>query len=128
MEKLGTVVEIHNNMAKINIIRDSACGENCAACGLCQNCEMTVTLPVVEGLKTGDCVKLLSDDAVFLKNTAIGYVSLTLLLILGGILGSLWGNEWLSFSLALIFVCIGVLVIRKFCPGEAQIHIEKITR
>ncbi len=128
MEKSGTVAAIHGNMAKINITRDSACGENCAACGLCQNRKMTITLPTVEGLGVGDEVRLLSCDSAFLKNTALGYLSLTILLILGGALGSVLGNEWLAFLLAIVFVCIGVLVIRRFCRKGYKIHIEKITR
>ncbi len=128
MEKLGTVVEICNNMAKINITRDSACGENCAACGLCQNREMTITLPSIDGIAPGDSVRLISDDATFLKGTALGYLTLTLLLILGGVLGSFSGNEWLSFILAISFVGLGVIIMRKFCRKGTEIHIEKITR
>ncbi len=128
MEKLGTVVEICNNTAKINIIRDSACGESCAACGLCPNREMTVSLPTIDGLKVGDNVRLLTANSTFLKNTLVGYISLTLLIILGGILGTIWKSEWLGFLLALIFVEIGLFIIQKFFPKNIEIHIEKITR
>ena len=128
MEKLGRVENIYNNMAEIKIFRDSACGDNCAACGLCPNREMSVTLPTVSELEIGDEVRLVSDNSRFVKKTGLGYLSLTLLLIFGGVLGTLMGGEWLGFLLALIFVCVGVLVIRKFFSKGVEIRIEKIAR
>ena len=128
MEKLGRVENIYNNMAEIKIYRDSACGDNCAVCGLCPNREMSVTLPTIPGLETGDEVRLVSDSTRFVGKTGLGYLSLTLLLILGGVIGTLSGGEWLGFLLALIFVLIGVLVIRKFFSRGVEIHIEKLAR
>ncbi len=128
MEKLGIVEKINNGTAEIKIHRDSACGDNCAACGLCPNREMTVSLPAIAGLCEGDAVKLVSDSSGFVKKTGLGYLSLTLLLLLGGVLGTVWGSEWLGFLLALIFVVIGVAVIRKFFSKGVEIRIEKLTR
>ncbi len=128
MEKLGRVEKIHDNMADIKIYRDSACGDNCAACGLCPNREMTITLPVVLNLAEGDEVRLVSDSSSFVKKSGLGYLSLTLLLIFGGILGTVAGGEWLGFLLALLFLCLGVLVIRKFFSKGVKIHIERLTR
>ena len=128
MEKLGRVEKIHNNMAEIKIYRDSACGDNCAACGLCPNRELLITLPVVSGIETGDEVRLVSDNSGFVKKTGLGYLSLTFLLILGGVLGTKLGSEWLGFVMALAFVGGGVLLIRKFFSRGVEIHIEKLTR
>ncbi len=126
MEKLGRVEGLHNGLAEIKIYRDSACGDNCAACGLCPNREMTVKLPTVPGLEIGDDVKLVSDNSGFVKWTGLGYLSLTLLLILGGVLGTVLGGEWLGFLLALIFVGVGVMVIRRFFSGGIEIQIKKL--
>ncbi len=126
MEKLGRVEKIHNNTAEFKIHRDSACGENCKACGLCPNREMTVTLPAISGLCEGDEVRLVSDASGFVKKTGLGYLSLTLGLILGGALGTVLGGEWLGFLLALCFVGVGVLVIRKLLPKGVEIQIEKL--
>ncbi len=125
MEKLGIVEKIEDNMAYIKILRDSACGDNCAACGLCSNREMMIKLPSSEGLCEGDNVKLLSDDSAFIKKSILAYLSLTILLVLGGVVGTLTGNEWLSFFLALIFAAAGVFVIRKFLPKGIEIRIQK---
>ncbi len=126
MEKRGRVEKIYNNKAEIKIVRDSACGDNCAACGLCPNREMTVTLPKVPGLMQGDEVRLVSDSSAFVKKTVWAYMILTLLLILGGIFGTASGGEWVGFFLAIVFVIVGVLVIRRLCPKGVEIRIEKL--
>ncbi len=128
MEKIGRVEKILNNIAEIKIYRDSACGDNCAACGLCPNRELAVSLPAVSGLAEGDEVKLVSDSSSFVRISGLGYLSLTFLLILGGISGTALGGEWLGFLFALLFVFFGVLVIRKFFSKGIKIHIEKLER
>ncbi|MBE7032282.1 MAG: hypothetical protein E7401_04895 [Ruminococcaceae bacterium] len=126
MEKLGTVTKTDGEFVEVTVHRDSACGENCAACGLCANRDMTVTVKNPGGLCVGDEVRLLAEDKKFLKVSALGYLSLTLLLFLGGIIGAIWGSEWLSFILAILFVFAGVLVLRKLAPDSIEIKIEKL--
>jgi sigma-E factor negative regulatory protein RseC len=126
MEKIGTVATVCGGIAEIKITRDSACGENCAACGLCQNRELTVKLTVPDDIKMGDTVKLVAEDAGFLKLSAIGYLSLTLFLILGGVIGTLLKSEWLAFALAVLFPLAGIFVLKKVSPKNAQIRIEKV--
>ncbi len=126
MEKIGKVLKISGNIAEIIITRDSACGENCAACGLCQNRELTVTLAVSDDIQKGDTVRLLAEDKGVLRLSAIGYLSLTVLLFLGAILGTLWGSEWLAFLLAILFVALGVAVLRLLPPKTPQIRVEKL--
>lgn len=126
MEKLGKVAKIQGGIAEIKITRDSACGENCAACGLCQNRELTVTLATPEGISPGDTVRLIAEDSGFLKLSALGYLSLTLLLLLGGIIGTLLKSEWLAFVLAILFALGGVWVLKKTSPKSTQIRIEKV--
>lgn len=126
MEKIGKVSKISGNIAEITITRDSACGENCAACGLCQNRELTVTLAVPDDIKQGDTVRLLAEDKGILRLSAIGYLSLTILLFLGGILGTLLKSEWLAFLLSILFVAIGVAVLKLLPPKTPQIRVEKL--
>ena len=128
MEKLGVVTKINGNYMDIKIHRDSACGENCVACGLCQNREMTITLKNTGGFSAGDEVRLLSEDKHILKFSALGYLSLTLLLLLGGAVGTALGSEWLAFALAAIFLFTGVFVLRWISPKSVEIIAEKITR
>ena len=126
MEKIGKVAKISDGIADIIITRDSACGENCAACGLCQNRELSVRLSVSDDIKVGDSVKLSSEDKGILKVSALGYLTLTVLLFLGGIVGTMLKSEWLAFLLSIVFVGLGVLVLKLASPKGPQIHVEKV--
>lgn len=126
MEKIGRVSKITDGIAEIIITRDSACGENCAACGLCENRELTVRLLVSPDISAGDEVKLCTDDKGFLKLSALGYLTLTVLLFLGGALGTILGSDWLAFLLSILFVAFGVLALKVFSPKAPQIRVEKI--
>lgn len=126
MEKIGKVLKISDGIADIIITRDSACGENCAACGLCQNRELSVKLAVPDDVKVGDSVKLYSEDKGILKLSALGYLTLTILLFLGGALGTMLGSEWLAFLLSILFVGLGVLILKIASPKGPQIHVEKV--
>lgn len=126
MEKLGVVVKTDNDFIEVAVQRESACGENCAACGLCANKDMVVTFKNNGEFCVGDKVRLSASDKSFLKLSAFGYLSLTLLLFLGAYAGALAGNEWLSFVLAITFAAIGVLVLKKFSGKSVEIKIEKL--
>ena len=126
MEKIGKVTKISDGIADIIIVRDSACGENCAACGLCKNREMSVKLSVPDNVSVGDNVRLCSEDKGILKLSALGYLTLTVLLFLGGTVGTLLGSEWLAFLLSILFVGLGVLILKLINPKGPRIHIEKV--
>lgn len=126
MEKIGKVLKISGNIAEIIITRDSACGENCAACGLCQNRELTVKLAVPDDIQAGDTVRLLAEDKGILRLSAVGYLSLTVLLFLGATVGTLLGSEWLAFLLSILFVALGVSVLKLIPPKTPQIRVEKL--
>ena len=126
MEKTGKVKNIKNGIAEIEIDRDSACGENCAACGLCGKKQLCVTLPVDNSIAIGDTVRLIADDKKILGLSAIGYLTLTALIFLGAVLGTHFGGEWLGFLLAFILLVCGVLILRKAAPKPGHIHVEKI--
>ena len=127
MEKLGTVTEILGENMVVSVVRDSACGDNCAACGLCGNArEMTVKLKNSQGFEVGDMVRLLSDDKAVLGSSALGYISLTALLIGGGVVGGMLGNDWFAFAGALVGLGLGVAVLKLFFKNKIDIEIQKI--
>lgn len=128
MEKFGTVTKLQNDKAVITVIRDSACGENCAACGICKNSkEMTMIVPNND-FQVGDNVRLVTDDKTFLKSSAIGYLLLTALLIVGGILGAKMGGDWLAFLGTLLGLGAGIVLIRCFFAEKIEIRTEKVER
>lgn len=128
MEKTGVVRKVDTEYAYIVIERDSSCGENCAACGLCANREMTVKIKNTKGFEKGDQVRLKTDDKKFLKGSALGYLLLTALLIIGGLLGSLISGEWTAFFGALLMLAVGVIIMRKFFTQKLDVEAEKIKR
>ena len=125
MEKLGTVLSVRSGIAKIKITRDSACGDNCAACGICDMREMIVELPVDNDINVGDTVMLVTKNSSFLRNSALGYITLTILLLLGAVLGAKIGGDVLSFIMALAFVGLGVFILRLIPHKNTEIKIEK---
>ncbi len=129
MEKLGTVKELSGNYMTVTIHRDSACGDSCAACGLCGNSrEMTLRLKNTGNFAIGDTIRLISDDKKFLGHSAAGYLSLTALLILGAVLGGIWGGDWFAFGGGIVGILLGILVLRLFFTDKIEITTEKVER
>lgn len=129
MKKTGVVKSADMTCAVVAITRDSACGENCAACGLCGGLsEMSVTVKNTCGLRAGDAVVLTSDDSAVLKRSVLGYATLTLLLILGGVTGNAAGGDLCAFFGAVFGVAVGVLLIKKAVRrcGDMEIKVERL--
>jgi len=127
MKKLGTVTKIQGSDVLVTIQRDSACGDNCAACGLCRNSrEMIVKIKNTQDFKAGDKVCLLAEDKSFLRSSAAGYLSLTTLLILGGVIGAWLKSDWTAFLGALLGLFVGVLLLRLFFTKDMKIEAIKI--
>ena len=129
MEKLGTVKEISGSFMTVTIHRDSACGDNCAACGLCgNNREMSITLKNNGNFVVGDTLRIISDDRKFLGHSAVGYLSLTVLLIVGAVIGGIFGGDWFAFGGGLMGVLLGILILRLFFTDKVEITTEKVER
>ena len=127
MEKFGTVKSISGEYMTISIVRDSACGDNCAACGLCGNNRlMSLRMKYQNGFQVGDKVRLISDDNNVVSHSAIGYLSLTFLLIFGATIGGILGGDWFAFCGGLLGLFIGILILKLFFTEKMEIAIEKI--
>ncbi len=127
MEKFGTVKELHGADMIVSVVRDSACGDNCAACGLCGNSrEMTVRLKNTNGFKQGDRVRLVSEDKKVLGNSALGYLSLTALLISGGVIGGILGGDWTAFCGAIVGLALGIGALKLFFKNKMDIEVQKV--
>ena len=127
MEKLGTVKEVIGADIIVSVVRDSACGDNCAACGLCGNGrEMTVRLKNTKGFEIGDRVRLVAEDKKVLGNSALGYLSLTALLIAGGVIGGILGGDWAAFCGAIAGLAVGVGALKLFFKDKFDIDVQKV--
>lgn len=126
MEKTGTVIKATDEYILVSVSRDSACGENCAACGLCKNNrETTLRLKNTDNFKLGDTVRLISDDRKFLAYSATGYLSLTALLLGGGITGGFLGGDWAAFLGAFFGLLLGILLLKLFFKNKLEITAKK---
>ncbi len=131
MEKTGVVKASDGCNITVAVVRDSACGENCAACGLCGNLrEMTVEVKNTEGFREGDTVRLVSDDKAVFGRSILGYASLTAMLIGGAAAGNALGGDVCAFIGAVLGVAVGVGVVRicaRHC-GDLEIRAERIEK
>ena len=111
MKNNGVISEIKGNKAKIQVLRESACGGNCASCSGCELKNHFVDADIEKEFgftpKVGDKVEITMDDKLFFKYAVIGYGIFILFLIIGAVLG------WILFDDELIAICgaaIGVLL------------------
>ncbi len=126
MDAIGIVKAIEKDKIKVRIPRKSACGDNCSSCGMCNMKDAEITVKNTVGADVGDRVRLIANDGSFVKRAAIGYLSLTVLLILGGVIGNRIGGEWMSFFCAILAVALGLLVFRKCFKKELDITVAKV--
>lgn len=127
MKRDGTVVYADGNTVRIKVKRDSACGENCAACGLCANREQTVELHSTQNLKVGDRVCLTASDKSFLRRSAAGYLLLTACLIAGAACGyAVWKSEIASVLGAAFMTGAAVLILKRLFRRDIEIKVEKL--
>ena len=125
MEKSGTIIKIKDKYMQISVARDSACGDNCAACGLCSNSrQMIVTLKKAEGFKVGDKVRLITENKKILQYSAAGYLSLTALLIMGAIIGGLLAGDWSAFLGAIVGTLLGITILKKVFTKKTEITVK----
>ena len=72
---IGRVLDTTKNIARVEVKRASACGENCAMCkGGCVPTKHIATANNAVGAKPGDMVKIETDDAAILKSAALVYI------------------------------------------------------
>jgi len=91
MDNIGKVFEITENIAKIKIVRDSACGSNCQSCGGCELKDHYIFADIKTEFNytptVGDNVTIIIDNKTFYLYSVLGYGLFILLLVLGSVLG-----------------------------------------
>ena len=74
MQATGTVRKTEGEIAFVVVKRQSACGENCANCGGCQNKENELLVKDTIGVKPGDVVVVEMADKKILKAAFVFYI------------------------------------------------------
>ena len=87
MEQTGIVEECVDGMAKVKITRSSACGDSCAACGMCPGRETVIEAKNTCGAAKGDTVLLNMSSGKVLNAAFLAYIVPVILLVLGCVIG-----------------------------------------
>lgn len=105
MENIGKVLEIKDNIAKVEVRRESACGGNCASCGGCDVKAVCSDVNNDIGANVGDVVKVeLATAKVMLAAMAVYIVPLLLLILATAYIGFIYG---------VVFIVILFIILKE---------------
>lgn len=130
MLQTGIVKKLNNNEAEVEITRSSACGENCASCGLCPGQTARVFALNNAGAKTGDMVIIDMADKKVLGAAFLVYIAPVIMLIAGYFISdAIFKNEGLAILTGFIFLAVTFIVLmrldkrlkRKYTPKIVEI-------
>lgn len=125
MKQTGYVTESDGNKIKVRVDRESACGGNCVSCKGCPTSAVIVECTAEGEVSVGDVVVLSMDNKTFFKSTFFGYGLITILALLGAILGYIIVEaEGASVLGAILGVAVG-LGIAKLASGNDTITAKK---
>lgn len=129
MRQTGTVISSTGTMAEISVIRESACGGNCASCGGC-NARTVVSAKNTIEAKVGDKVEMEMASSKVLYTAFIVYALPLLLLIVFYFVGAaLSGSEGIGIASGFIVMAISYAIIIKFSKkntNKYELEVEKI--
>ncbi len=123
MEKIGQIVTVAGDKAKIEVKRVSACGEKCGSCGGgCKSTGIYIDANNSMGAGPGQFVKVEMATNTVMKAAFMAYVFPLIMLIIGVILGSYiyptlmlpLSSDSFSFILGLILMVLAYCVVRLF--------------
>lgn len=114
MKNIGIISEINGKEAKIKVLRQSACGGNCASCSGCELKNHFIDADIEREFdfspKVGDKVQITMDDKLFYTYAILGYGIFVVFLIAGAVLG--W-NFYKNENSAIIGGALGI--VAGFC-------------
>lgn len=122
MNKTATVLSCENGQATVVIVRDSACGGNCASCKLCPAQNMQLTIPTTLKLKPGEKVQLESRTSFVLFAAFLTYIFPLLLLLAGCVLGGAAIGV-----LCFLFSFIPLYFLNRVYSKKMDVQIRKTT-
>lgn len=137
MLQTGIVKKLNSSEAEVEITRSSACGENCASCGLCPG--QTARVFAINDINAcvGDRVSIEMSDKNVLGAAFLVYIVPIIALITGYLLSdTIFKNEPLGVLTGIIFMAVSFIIIiridrkskRKFTPRIVQIITEGETQ
>lgn len=89
MLQTGVIEKLHyNNIAEVKITRSSACGDNCASCGLCPGQSSIINAINDINASVGDTVVITMSDKKVLGAAFLVYIVPLIMLIAGYFIGA----------------------------------------
>lgn len=122
MEQIGYVVEIKEEV-KIRVMRESACGGNCASCHGCPSGVVFVRCPndPSNPYFVGEQVVIQMPTAEFLGGTFGSYGTMSISMLMGAILGyAIFKQELISVFGGFLGLILGVFLVRIFFLKRRQ--------
>lgn len=110
----GIVKKLHTNTAEVEIHRSAACGESCAACGLCPGKTAVVAAANEIRAAVGDSVMIDMSDKKVLGAAFLVYIVPLIALIAGYFIGyAVFKSELPSVGIAfaLMAVTFGIIIL-----------------
>ena len=130
MEQTGIVEECNDGMAKVKVLRSSACGDSCASCGMCANKETVIEARNDCGAHKGDRVLLNMSSGKVLNAAFLAYIVPVILLVLGCVAGDyIFGGETAGILCGFALMIVSFIVMHlldkrlrsRYCPSISGI-------
>ncbi len=123
MEAYGFVKQITDDKALVNVVRESSCGGNCAACNACGNREIELLVSNPVQAEIGDFVRITSSSKQVLQSIFLLYVLPVLLFLTICLICSIWVPVLPATLLAIGAMVVFYFLIRKW-ENRLIVHSE----
>lgn len=124
MQTKGKVEKVYDNIVEVGVIREGACGENCASCSGCTGRTVLVKAKCTFDVSVGDLVELTSDSKYI-------YIGLSLVFLLPVILPIvvyiLFTNVFPELTVIVTTVSLLFSVFLLVLFSKSNLYIEKVT-
>ena len=113
MRQIGRVLKVTDGVADISVVRESACGDNCASCSAkCTLKDTSVSAKAVPGLKTGDVVYIEMASSKIIFAAFLAYITPIFALLIGFFIGTAQGfEEELSAGIGILTMVLWFFIV-----------------
>ena len=129
MKETGMVIQATKEQATIQLIRQSACGGNCAGCGACPYQTTKVNVENKLGAKAGDRVELeLKTKQVYQAAFLVYILPLLCFFIAYFFMSYLQSSENLCIFAGLLAAIAVFFAVRRWSKKQAEKYMPRMTK
>ncbi len=121
MKKTGFVTEVLKDTVKVRVVRESACGGNCAGCHGCPSDAVIIECKKdgVTEFDVGDAVTVEMPNSSFFGGVLISYGLMTFTMIIGAIAGYvIFKNEIASVLGGFLGLTVGIALMKVLAKKQ----------